>query len=230
MARATEYITTVDEWLDEDKLLLLECWMRDGYTYGDIANKIGVSLSTLKNWRIQYPEIEQALKNGKEITDYKVENALLKSALGYRTKESKVIMELNKRNGKMETIKKETTIKDIAPNPTSCQVWLYNRIPDKWKRNRDNIVELNEEDSNIQITISRKGNTNTSPESPQSTEQDEDESWVDEINDQVTITKKDTGMPENGSKKPDKKAKDVNVTTNSKPEDDKDYWPEDWEE
>lgn len=227
MARATEYITTVDEWLDEDKLLLLECWMRDGYTYGDIANKIGVSLSTLKNWRIQYPEIEQALKNGKEITDYKVENALLKSALGYRTKESKVIMELNKRTGKMETIKKETTLKDIAPNPTSCQVWLYNRVPDKWKRNRDNIVELNEEDSNIQITISRKGNNSTSPESPQSTEQEEDESWVDEINDQVTITKKE---PESGSKKPAKKVKDVNVTTNSKPEDDKDYWPDDWEE
>ena len=35
----------------------------------------------------QYPDIDKALKAGREIIDYKVENALLKSALGYKTKE-----------------------------------------------------------------------------------------------------------------------------------------------
>ena len=29
------------EWLEEDNLMLLECWARDGYTFQDIANRIG---------------------------------------------------------------------------------------------------------------------------------------------------------------------------------------------
>ena len=78
------------EWLEEDNLMLLECWARDGYTFQDIANRIGISISTLRAWRVQYPEIDSALKKGREIIDYKVENALLKSALGYHTKEVKV--------------------------------------------------------------------------------------------------------------------------------------------
>ena len=64
-----------DEWLEEDKLMLLECWSRDGYTFQDISNKIGISPSTLRIWKKKYPEIKDALKNGREIIDYKVENA-----------------------------------------------------------------------------------------------------------------------------------------------------------
>ena len=65
------------DWLEEDNLMLLECWARDGYTFQDIANRIGISLSTLRAWRAQYSDIDNALKKGREIIDYKVENALL---------------------------------------------------------------------------------------------------------------------------------------------------------
>ena len=34
-------------------------------------------------------------------------------------------------------------------------VWLNNRKHDQWKRNRDKVLELDEEDSNINITIVR---------------------------------------------------------------------------
>ena len=64
--------SVVDKWLEEDGLMLIECWSRDGYTIEDIANKIGVNQKTLYDWRSQYPEIEEALRNGREIIDYKV--------------------------------------------------------------------------------------------------------------------------------------------------------------
>ena len=72
----------VDKWLEDDNLMLIECWARDGMTESDIANRIGIGTSTLSLWKRQYEEIRNALKKGKEIVDYKVENALLKSALG----------------------------------------------------------------------------------------------------------------------------------------------------
>ena len=42
---------------------------------------MGCSLSTLKEWKKKYPAISDALKKGKEVVDFEVENALLKSAL-----------------------------------------------------------------------------------------------------------------------------------------------------
>lgn len=137
-------------------LMYLEGLARDGYTFEDIANKIGVSKYTFRDWRNKYEDIAIALSKGREIVDYMVENALLKTALGYRTKESKVVMQLDRRTGKMVTIKKETIEKEIQPNVMACTVWLNNRCPDKWKRNRDNVVEIDDEDTSVQISVVRK--------------------------------------------------------------------------
>ena len=114
MASETLKQCVATDWLEEDNLMLLECWSRDGYTLQDVANKIGIGISTLKTWRIKYPEIDEALKKGREIIDYKVENALLKSALGYKTKEVKVTSII--RNGRVIETQKETLTKEQAAN------------------------------------------------------------------------------------------------------------------
>ena len=71
----------IDEWLEPDKLILLEGWARDGLTYEQIAHNMGIGLTTLKEWRQKEPTISSTLKKGREVVDYEVENALLKSAL-----------------------------------------------------------------------------------------------------------------------------------------------------
>lgn len=71
----------IDEWLEKDKLILLEGWARDGLTYEQIAHNMGIGLTTLKEWRQKDVAISSALKKGREVVDYEVENALLKSAL-----------------------------------------------------------------------------------------------------------------------------------------------------
>ena len=70
-----------DRWLEPDGLILIEGWARDGLTNEQIAHNMGVGLSTLKEYRNRYPAIETALKKGKEVADYMVENALFKSAM-----------------------------------------------------------------------------------------------------------------------------------------------------
>lgn len=70
-----------EEWLTAEGLILLEGWARDGLTEKQIAKNMGVSLTSLKKYKNDHPTIMAALKKGKAVIDYEVENALLQSAL-----------------------------------------------------------------------------------------------------------------------------------------------------
>lgn len=69
------------EWLTEDKLTLLEGWARNGLTYVQIAKNMGIGETTLKEWRKKEPAINDAMKKGREVVDFEVENALYKNAI-----------------------------------------------------------------------------------------------------------------------------------------------------
>lgn len=229
----TKHACIAEEWLEEDNLMLLECWARDGYTYTDIANRIGIDLSTLRRWRVQYPEIEHALKQGREIIDYKVENALLKSALGYKTKEVKVTTTI--RYGKTVETVKEVTDKEQAPNVSAIQCWLYNRLPDKWKKNRDQLIELDEEDTKIQVTVTRASAGQMTKAQHTNGEDEIDEEWQDEVNQSIEIR---SATEEERAEAAKRKAQnttqsDLNRATKVETEssdEDLDYWPDDWED
>lgn len=196
----------VDEWLEDDRLMLIEAWARDGCTESEIADRIGIYPSTLNGWKKRYKPICDALKSGKEIVDYKVENALLKAALGYQTKEIKVTVGKQIKNGQTFMITKETTVKDVAPNVTACAMWLNNRRPDKWRRNRDKSIELEEEDDSIQITVVRGPKANS-----------EDVN----VNQSVTLQKKQRSTQEQHMQ---------SESNDAIKENNKDYWPDDWED
>lgn len=229
----TKHACIAEEWLEEDNLMLLECWARDGYTYTDIANRIGIDLSTLRRWRVQYPEIEHALKQGREIIDYKVENALLKSALGYKTKEVKVTTTI--RYGKTIETVKEVTDKEQAPNVSAIQCWLYNRLPDKWKKNRDQLIELDEEDTKIQVTVTRASAGQTTKVQHTNGEDEIDEEWQDEVNQSIEIRSATEEERAEAAKRKAQNAaqSDSNRATKVETEssdEDLDYWPDDWED
>lgn len=70
-----------EQWLTDDGLTLFEGWARDGLTDEEIAGRIGIRRETLWVWKKKFPNISNALKKGKEVIDYEVENALLEKAL-----------------------------------------------------------------------------------------------------------------------------------------------------
>lgn len=142
-------------WVSEDGLTLIEAWARDGLTQAQMAERIGISRSELRKWRERIPDIDEAMRVGKELLDYKVENALLKAALGYKTKEIKVTLGKKKVGGEVFEVLKETTTKEVGPNAVACLAWLNNRKHDQWKRNRDRCEDNREEDSNVTVTILR---------------------------------------------------------------------------
>lgn len=106
---------------------IAEQYARDGLTNDEIAQKLGISTSTLYNWQKKYVEFLEALKKGKQVVDAKVEKALLKRALGYDYEEIKVTV--NESGQK----KVEKTKKQVKPDTTAQIFWLKNRLPDKWR-------------------------------------------------------------------------------------------------
>lgn len=164
----------IDYWLSDDGLLLIKSWAREGLSQTLISEKMGIAYPTLSVWKKNYEDIAQALSEGKEIVDYKVENALLKAALGYKTKEVKVTIGRRVINGEWYDITKETTTKEVGPNHTAALAWLNNRKPEMWRR-KDKIVEVDDEESDVKITIVRG----------------KDNDLDDSVNEEMTMNKTD---------------------------------------
>ena len=70
-----------EKWLLPENLFLITMWARDGLTEEQIAKeKIGISRKTLSEWKNKFSDFGNALKRGKEVADYEVENSLFKAA------------------------------------------------------------------------------------------------------------------------------------------------------
>lgn len=69
------------EWLQPEKLMLMRKWRRDGLTIEQVAQSVGVNQDTIYTWIKRFPEIAEALKNGKEEANAIIENKLFQKAL-----------------------------------------------------------------------------------------------------------------------------------------------------
>lgn len=120
------------KWGDvKSKLILVEGWARDGLTDEQIAKNLGISKDTFYRYKKEHPDFSDSIKKGKEIVDYEVENALLKTALGFEHtyKDQKVT-----KDG--DVIDYEHT-EYIAPSNTAQIFWLKNRKPKQWRERID---------------------------------------------------------------------------------------------
>lgn len=129
-----------EKWLTEDGLTLLQGWARNGLTDEQIAHNCGVGLTTLKRWKDEQQSIRAALKDGKEIIDLLVENALLKRALGYTYEEKTYENGLTK-DGKMGMALSKIVRKEVQPDTTAQIFWLKNRKRVDWRDNERMEIE-----------------------------------------------------------------------------------------
>ena len=98
-----------------------------GATDAEVAKEIGVSRTTLFNWRVKDAELLDTIKSSKSIADDLVESALFSRATGYKHPEEKIFVYEG------HPIRVPTT-KHYPPDVTAGIFWLCNRQPDRWKR------------------------------------------------------------------------------------------------
>lgn len=112
----------------------MQGWARDGLTDEQIATNMGINASTLYDWKNKHVEISEALKEGKDAVDRQVENALLKSALGYTYDEV-----TEERRDDMLVVTK-VVHKEVQPNTTAQIFWLKNRKRLEWRDRVENAI------------------------------------------------------------------------------------------
>jgi hypothetical protein len=88
-----------------------EVLARLGYTDEKLAAAIGVSRSTLHDWRKANPEFGDTLKAARSTADAKVMNSLFQRAVGFTGPDGIF----------------------YPPNPTACIFYLKNRMPSDWR-------------------------------------------------------------------------------------------------
>lgn len=128
-----------------DKLGLVEGWKRDGLTDVQIAKNLGVGKNSVIKWKNEIQEFRDAIKKGKEVSDYELENALHKRAVGYYYEEETVTNQ-----GDVVTVKKYE-----HANPTSLIFALKNRLPHKYRdkieqdiTQRSTVINIGQYDDN----------------------------------------------------------------------------------
>lgn len=86
-----------------------------GMSPGELAQHLGISLTTLKRYRKQYPAFGELFSEADSAKDDLVEEALLKRATGYESNSGK----------------------EVPPDVRAAMFWLKNRRPENWKDSRE---------------------------------------------------------------------------------------------
>ena len=97
-----------------------------GATDEELADFFKVHVSTIYEWKNEHDKFSESIRQGKEIADAEVAEALYKSAKGY----SHPDVDIKVVNGE---IVETPIVKHYPPNPTSMVFWLKNRQPSKFR-------------------------------------------------------------------------------------------------
>lgn len=120
-------------WLTPEGLSKIGAWARDGLTEEQISHNMGISRSTLSEWKLRFSDFADSLKKDKEVADIQVENSLFKRAIGYEYTETTRELKQNPETGKLEMMVTKQVNKQVIPDTTAQIFWLKNRKPSKWR-------------------------------------------------------------------------------------------------
>lgn len=141
------------EWLLPEGLARLTAWAREGLTNEQVAERLGIVASTLRRWKVRFPQMAEALELGRaeperpgeagspeNAADGLVEKALLNRCVGYtvplkRTYKLKRV-EYGENGRKLKEWEElETGVDEthIPADTTAQKYWLGNRLNARWR-------------------------------------------------------------------------------------------------
>lgn len=99
-----------------------------GKTEVEIAHSLGISPTTLANWKGKHPDFLEALKKAKDVADDLMEATLFQRGMGYSY--SAVKFFFDSKSGKVVS---QAYVEKLPPDTTAIIFWLKNRRPDRWR-------------------------------------------------------------------------------------------------
>jgi transposase len=117
-------------------------WTQEGIVNHEIAARLGITETTLYDWKNKYPEFSESFQKGENYRHRNVINALYKRCIGYEytevTKEPVVVTkQVEGQSEKLLVDKKMVTTKKVkkqmAPDVNAIEFYLTNKLPDEFK-------------------------------------------------------------------------------------------------
>lgn len=136
MGRRNKYETNIQPHLSE-----IPNWLQT-MTEGQIAEKLGVSQSSLENYKAKYPELKEALKGGREILCEELKDTLRMKARGYYYTETKTKTRIT--DDGQEITYKEEFRKYAQPDTASIHLLLKN-FDESWRNDDHQTMKLKKE-------------------------------------------------------------------------------------
>lgn len=144
------------KWKKAKELLpYIRCIRINGAGEEEVLKLLGISAATLRRWKIKYPEFAEAVECDGKKADLMVQEALLKSAVGYTQSVKKVFklkdIRYDERGKKVETERLEERSEEqaISPSISAQTYWLKTRCPGLWGGGEEKDKE--EEESGVVI-------------------------------------------------------------------------------
>lgn len=101
-----------------------------GATDYELAEHLGIHLSTLYRWKHEQPKFREAVQHAKDVLDSRVEASLFSRAVGFTHKTEKVFCT----DG---VVTRVPTLEYVIPDTGAQLNWLKNRQPDRWRDKQD---------------------------------------------------------------------------------------------
>ncbi|WP_329808859.1 helix-turn-helix domain-containing protein [Enterocloster citroniae] len=147
------------EWAEnEDRLSILAAWARAGKTDEEIAKLIGISRSTLSEWKKKHESIGKTLSITKDYADRLIEGSLYKIACGYTVTNKKPIKtrHVTYTNGvktaEDEIIEYAEETIYVPGEARLIMFWLENRMPE-WRKRYEKARDLDGDEENQTGTV-----------------------------------------------------------------------------
>ena len=128
-----------EDWITDDGLLTIRGLARDGLTNDAIAEQIHCNKSTFANWVKRYPQIAEALKEGRRPVIEEVESAAYKAAKGFWTEDVDTEIYVDEKGQERKRVVKHK--RWIKAEPAMMCYLLNNRKPDKYSNHPDKVYE-----------------------------------------------------------------------------------------
>lgn len=126
-------------WSKKENLDKIQAWAARGLVMREIAEKMGISRSTLYEWINKSQDISDSCARGGAEADENVEGALFKKCTGYNAiiKKPIKVRRIKYENGKKveeyeEIVEAEEEV-HVPADSAAQKFWLTNRQPEKWQ-------------------------------------------------------------------------------------------------
>lgn len=130
----------IEKWTTERNLKKIEKWREDGLSASQLAEKMGISRSTLYSWLKENPDILDAYTRGGGCADAEVINMLYQRCIGYTKtvkKPQKIRqIEYNEDGKKIKEYDEVIFVDEeiyVPPDTAAQKFWLTNRDSGNWK-------------------------------------------------------------------------------------------------